>query len=167
MRCPLPAPRPPPRHLSTPRAACERVRVCLPVLPTPVIETASARVTARQAVLFLRGSTCVSLSGCACFACFALARACKILRGCGGGAFWQAAKLGELTAKEEAFLESKSKHLREYLLREVVPSLAAGLMEVRAARPSDYVDHLVRAGGGVHTLTHACVGRLAAGHQRA
>ncbi len=56
---------------------------------------------------------------------------------------WQASKLSELSAKDAALLEAKSKDLRAYLMDHVVPTLAAGLKDVKAAKPADYVDHLV------------------------
>jgi len=53
-----------------------------------------------------------------------------------------ASKLSELSAKDAALLEAKSKDLRAYLMDHVVPTLAAGLKDVKAAKPADYVDHL-------------------------
>jgi hypothetical protein len=56
----------------------------------------------------------------------------------------QAAKWVDISEKDAALLESRSVALRQYLMEQVVPTLALGLQEVKSTDPEDYVDHLVR-----------------------
>ncbi len=52
------------------------------------------------------------------------------------------ARLKEIRKQEEDVLETQSIPLRNYLMKHVMPTLTAGLIEVSKVRPDDPVDYL-------------------------